>query len=99
MARGMAKRDRSTVGGSQSGSGVGGDDRDRQGQKIQDPESPWATGQRSEQAEEKGSIRRGSGLGSSAKSRPGSKLDTGARTGRGEDRLGRTRSGSRSKKK
>jgi hypothetical protein len=95
----MAKRGRNTVDGDQSGSGVGGDDRDRQGQRIQDPASPWATGPR-EAAAEKRSRRRGSGLGSSAKSRRGSAVDTGTRTGRGEDRRGRaTRSGSRSNKK
>jgi hypothetical protein len=95
----MARRDRDTRGGSQSGSGVGGDDRDRQGQRIQDPESPWATGTRDETAE-RPSVRRGSGLGSSAKARKGSGVDTGTRSGRGEDRLGRpTRSGSCSNKK
>ena len=95
----MAKRDRNTVGGDQSGSGVGGDDRDRQGQRIQDPESPWATGPREEAAATR-SLRRASGRGSSAKSSRGSVVDTGTRTGRGEDRRGRpTRSGSRSNKK
>jgi hypothetical protein len=95
----MAKRDRNTVGGNQSSSGVGNDDRDRQGQRVQDPESPWATGTR-EKTVERRSARRGSGLGSSAKSRRGSVVDTGTRTGRGENRLGKaTRSGSRSNKK
>jgi hypothetical protein len=95
----MARRDRDTRGGNQSGSGVGGDDRDRQGQRIQDPDSPWATGTRGEMTE-RPSLRRGSGRGSSAKARRGSRVDTGTRTGRGEDRLGRrTRSGSRSNKK
>ena len=41
----MKKRDRDTRDGNQSGSGVGNDDRDRQGQKSQDPESPYARGE------------------------------------------------------
>jgi hypothetical protein len=95
----MAKRGRNTTAGSQSSSGVGQDDRDRQGQRVQDPQSPWATGTR-EKTGARRSVRRGSGLGGSAKSRRGSVVDTGARTGRGEDRRGRaTRSGSRSNKK
>jgi hypothetical protein len=95
----MAKRGRSTEGGDQSSSGVGADDRDPQGQRIQDPDSPWATGLPPKRAP-RGSVRRGSGKGSSAKSRRGSTVDTGTRTGRGEDRFGRpTRSGSRKKRK
>jgi hypothetical protein len=95
----MPKRGRSTEGGDQSSSGVGADDRDRQGQRVQDPESPWATGL-PPKARRRGSVRRGSGKGSSAKSRRGSTVDTGTRTGRGEDRLGRpTRSGSRKNRK
>ena len=96
----MANRGRSTIDGDQSSSGVGADDRDPQGQRIQDPQSPWATGLPPKGEGPQRSMRRGSGKGSSAKSRRGSRVDTGDRTGRGEDRLGRpTRSGSRKNRK
>jgi hypothetical protein len=95
----MVRRDRDTLDGSQSGSGVGADDRDRQGQRIQDPDSPWAVSPPATRAK-RPSTRRGSGRGNAAKSSRGSVVDTGTRRGRGEDRLGRrSRSGSRSNKK
>jgi hypothetical protein len=95
MSRGRDTRD-----GDQSSSGVGADDRDRQGQRIQDTESPWARGEKRSgaegQADQKESRRTGS------KPRPdksgrGSTVDTGDRRGRGEKATGeKTRSGSRS---
>jgi hypothetical protein len=42
----MTKRGRNAQDGDQSSSGVGADDRDRQGERIQDPESPWARGEK-----------------------------------------------------
>jgi hypothetical protein len=91
---------RDTQGGDQSSSGVGGDDRDRQGQRVQDPASAHARGdQRSTTAKPKSQMEsRNTG----SKPRPdksgrGSTVDTGTRSSRGEDSLGRpTRSGSES---
>jgi hypothetical protein len=82
------RRDRDTQGGSQSGSGVGADDRDRQGQRVQDPDSVWATG-----------VKRGprETTEPAGKGRPnhGHQPDTGDRSSRGEDSNNRkTRSGS-----
>jgi hypothetical protein len=91
----MAKRGRHSRGGDQSSSGVGGDDRDRQGERIQDPESPWARG---EDRSAKPEPNRNTGSGARLdKSGRGSAADTGTRSSRGEDRGGRpTRSGSKS---
>jgi hypothetical protein len=93
----MTKRDRNTVDGDQSSSGVGADDRDRQGQRVQDPESPYARG---EQASGRSGSGRKRATGSTPrldKSGRGSTVDTGTRRGRGEKATGeRTRSGSRS---
>jgi hypothetical protein len=95
----MAKRGRSTVDGDQSSSGVGADDRERQGQRIQDPESPWARGakrSRGGKPSQKESRNTGSGP-RLDKSGRGSATDTGDRRGRGEKASGEpTRSGSRS---
>ena len=82
------RRDRDTREGDQSSSGVGADDRDRQGQRVQDPESPRATGVAA--AEPPAAPR---------KKAPnhGHQPDTGDRSARGEDHNNRrTRSGSRS---
>jgi hypothetical protein len=90
MARG-----RNTQGGDQSSSGVGADDRDRQGQRVQDPQSAWARGdERSVKAPEP----RNTGSGPRPdKSGRGSTVDTGNRESRGEKNTGEnTRSGSRS---
>jgi hypothetical protein len=91
----VAKRGRDSRDGDQGSSGVGADDRDRQGQRSQDPESPWARG---EERSEKPAPNRNTGSGPRPdKSGRGSVVDTGDRSGRGEDRLGRpTRSGSKS---
>ena len=94
---------RNTQGGDQSGSGVGNDDRDRQGQRVQDPDSAHARGdQRSVTTKPKNQMEsRATG----SKPRPdksgkGSTVDTGTRSSRGEDRKGRsTRSGSESGRK
>ena len=94
---------RNTRGGDQSGSGVGGDDRDRQGQRVQDPDSAYARGdQRSVTTKPKNQMEsRNTG----SKPRPdksgkGSAVDTGTRSSRGEDSQGRsTRSGSESNRK
>jgi hypothetical protein len=74
---------------------VGNDDRDRQGPKSYEPESPWA---RSEDRSPPPPPNTNTGSGPRPnKAGPGSAVDTGNRTGRGEDRLGRpTRSGSKS---
>jgi hypothetical protein len=96
----MNKRDRNTQGGDQSGTGVGNDDRDRQGQRVQDPESPYARGEnRSKTAKRKSQAEsRNTGAGPRPdKSGKGSVVDTGDRSSRGEDSQGRpTRSGSKS---
>jgi hypothetical protein len=89
---------RNTRGGDQSGSGVGGDDRDRQGQRVQDPESAYARGdQRSTTMKPKNQME-SRNTGSTPrpdKSGKGSTIDTGTRSSRGEDSKGRpTRSGS-----
>ena len=91
----MAKRGRDSRDGDQGSSGVGADDRDRQGQRVQDPESPWARGEdRSEKPEPSRNTGSGPRLDKSGR---GSAVDTGTRRGRGEDRQGRpTRSGSKS---
>lgn len=91
----MAKRGRNTQDGDQSSSGVGADDRDRQGQRVQDPESPWARG---EQRSKPPAPNRNTGSGPRPdKSGRGSQTDTGDRSSRGETRRGeRTRSGSES---
>lgn len=96
----MAKRGRSTIDGDQGSSGVGGDDRDRQGERIQDPESRWARGEKRSGAQKSQAARKRRRTGSRPrldKSGRGSALDTGDRRGRGEKATGeRTRSGSRS---
>jgi hypothetical protein len=91
----VAKRGRDSRDGDQSSSGVGGDDRDRQGQRVQDPESPWARG---EQRSKPPAPNRNTGSGPRLdKSGRGSTVDTGNRSSRGEDSRGkRTRSGSES---
>jgi hypothetical protein len=91
----MAKRGRDSRNGDQSSSGVGGDDRDRQGERVQDTESPWARG---EDRSAKPAPNRNNGSGPRPdKSGRGSAVDTGDRSSRGEDRQGRpTRSGSKS---
>ena len=91
----MAKRGRDSRDGDQSSSGVGGDDRDRQGERVQDPESPWARG---EGRSAKPAPNRNTGSGPRPnKAGRGSAVDTGDRSSRGEDRKGRpTRSGSKS---
>lgn len=94
------KRDRDTKGGDQSSTGVGGDDRDRQGQRVQDPESPRARGEdRSTSTKPKNQME-SRNTGSTPrpdKSGRGSTVDTGTRSSRGEDTKGRaTRSGSKS---
>jgi hypothetical protein len=91
----MAKRGRSTEDGDQSSSGVGADDRDRQGQRIQDPNSPWARGENRSPAP---APNRNTGSGPRPdKSGRGSQVDTGDRSSRGENSRGqRTRSGSQS---
>lgn len=91
----MARRGRDSRDGDQSSSGVGADDRDRQGQRAQDPESPWARG---EDRSAKPAPNRNTGSGPRPnKAGRGSAVDTGNRSSRGEDSLGRpTRSGSKS---
>jgi hypothetical protein len=91
----MAKRGRNTQGGDQSNSGVGADDRDRQGQRVQDPESPRARGEKRSPPPAP-NRNTGSGL-RPDKSGRGSEVDTGDRSGRGENSRGEsTRSGSES---
>jgi hypothetical protein len=96
----MAQRGRETREGDQSSSGVGGDDRDRQGQRIQDTGSQWARTEKRSGVEGKAdqSESRNTGAGPRLdKSGRGSTVDTGTRRGRGEKKTGRpTRSGSRS---
>src|SRR5687767_2284929 len=96
----MAKRDRNTEGGDQSSSGVGGDDRDRQGERIQDPDSPWARGEARSKPTKPASQAESRNTGAGPrpdKSGPGSLTDTGTRRGRGEKKDGTpTRSGSKS---
>jgi len=91
---------RNTRGGDQSSSGVGADDRDRQGQRVQDPESAYARGEdRSKTTKPKNQMEsRNTGSGPRPdKSGKGSTVDTGDRSSRGEDSKGRpTRSGSKS---
>ena len=91
----MAKRGRDSRDGDQSSSGVGNDDRDRQGQKSYEPDSPWA---RPEDRSAQPAPNRNTGSGPRPdKAGPGSSVDTGNRSSRGEDGLGRpTRSGSKS---
>jgi hypothetical protein len=91
----MAKRGRSTQGGDQSSSGVGIDDRDRQGERIQDPDSPRARGEKRSPAP---APNRNTGSGPRPdKSGRGSEVDTGDRSSRGENNRGkRTRAGSES---
>jgi hypothetical protein len=102
--KGSQKSDgRNTQGGDQSSSGVGGDDRDRQGQRIQDPDSAFARGDHrsttSKPKTQKESRNTGAGP-RPDKSGRGSTVDTGTRSSRGEDRQGRpTRSGSKSNAK
>jgi hypothetical protein len=93
----MSRRGRNTVDGDQSSSGVGADDRDRQGQRVQDPESPYARGEQAA-GRDAGAKRRSTGSGERLdKSGRGSTVDTGTRRGRGEKATGEsTRSGSRS---
>ena len=94
---------RNSQGGDQSSSGVGGDDRDRQGQRVQDPDSAYARGdQRSSTTKPKNQME-SRNTGSTPrpdKSGKGSTVDTGTRSSRGEDSKGRpTRSGSESNRK
>jgi hypothetical protein len=94
---------RDSRGGDQSSSGVGGDDRDRQGQRVQDPDSAYARGdQRSTTTKPKNQMEsRNTGSAPRPdKSGKGSTIDTGTRSSRGEDSRGRpTRSGSDSNRK
>lgn len=93
----MSRRGRNTEDGDQSSSGVGADDRDRQGQRVQDPESPWARGEQAEGRSAGGKRRSTGSHPRPDKSRRGSTVDTGTRRGRGEKATGEsTRSGSRS---
>jgi len=91
----MAKRGRDSRDGDQSSSGVGGDDRDRQGQRVQDTESAWA---RPADRSSKPAPNPNTGSGPRPdKAGRGSAVDTGDRGSRGEDSRGRpTRSGSKS---
>jgi hypothetical protein len=94
---------RNTQAGDQSGSGVGGDDRDRQGQRVQDPASAYARGdQRSTTTKPKNQME-SRNTGSTPRpdeSGKGSTIDTGTRSSRGEDSRGRPkRSGSDSNRK
>jgi hypothetical protein len=93
----MSKRGRSTEDGDQGSSGVGADDRDRQGQRVQDPESPYARGEQAEGRTASGKKRNTGSTPRPDKSGRGSAVDTGTRRGRGEKATGEsTRSGSRS---
>jgi hypothetical protein len=96
----MSRKGRDTRDGDQSSSGVGGDDRDRQGERIQDKESPWARPEKSAGTERKPDQSESRNTGSKPrpdKSGRGSTVDTGDRRGRGEKSTGEaTRSGSRS---
>ena len=94
----MTERGRSTKSGDQSSSGVGGDDRDRQGERVQDPESPWARGDERSPPPPP-NTNKGSGP-HLDKSGRGATVDTGDRSSRGEDSRGKsTRSGSESNRK
>jgi hypothetical protein len=97
------KRDRNTDGGDQSSTGVGADDRDRQGQRVQDPQSAYARGDQRSQSTRPRSQAESHDTGAGPrpdKSGRGSTIDTGNRSSRGEDAEGRaTRSGSRSNRK
>jgi hypothetical protein len=88
-------RGRDTKKGDQGSSGVGADDRDRQGQRIQDPQSAWARG---DERQPPPPAPRNTGSGPRPdKSGRGSTIDTGDRSSRGEKDTGEaTRSGSRS---
>jgi hypothetical protein len=102
--KGPRKSDgRNTKGGDQSSAGVGGDDRDRQGQRIQDPESAYARGDQRSTTDKPKNQMESRNTGSKPrpdKSGRGSTIDTGNRSSRGEDSLGRpTRSGSKSNAK
>ena len=94
---------RNTQGGDQSGSGVGGDDRDRQGQRVQDPDRAYARGDQRSTTAKPGNQMESRNTGSTPrpdKSGKGSTIDTGTRSSRGEDSSGRaTRSGSDSNRK
>ena len=94
---------RNSQGGDQSGSGVGADDRDRQGQRVQDPDSPYARGDQRSTTTKPKSQMESRNTGSAPrpdKSGKGSTIDTGTRSSRGEDSRGRpTRSGSDSNRK
>jgi hypothetical protein len=94
---------RHTQGGDQSGAGVGGDDRDRQGQRVQDPDSAYARGDQRSTTDKPRSQMESRNTGSAPrpdKSGKGSTIDTGTRSSRGEDSTGRpTRSGSKSNAK
>ncbi len=96
----MKKRGRNTTGGDQSSSGVGNDDRDRQGQRVQDPESAYARGDNRSTTTKPKNQMESRATGSKPrpdKSGKGSAIDTGTRSSRGEDSRGRpTRSGSES---
>jgi hypothetical protein len=96
----MNKRDRDTRGGDQSSTGVGNDDRDRQGQRVQDPDSPHARGEERSTSGKPSSRMESRNAGSGPrpnKAGRGSTVDTGNRSSRGEDGEGRpTRSGSKS---
>ena len=96
----MNKRDRDSRGGDQSSTGVGNDDKDRQGQRVQDPDSAYARGEnRSKTTKPKNQMEsRNTGSGPKPnKAGKGSTVDTGNRSSRGENSKGRpTRSGSKS---
>ena len=96
----MGRRGRDTRDGDQSSSGVGGDDRDRQGERLQDTDSPWARPQKRSGLRGKPDQQESRATGSTPrldKSGRGSTVDTGTRRGRGEKATGEaTRSGSRS---
>ena len=99
----MNKRDRNTEGGDQSSTGVGNDDRERQGQRVQDPQSAYARGENRSKTTKPESQMESRNTGSRPrpdKSGKGSTVDTGTRSSRGEDGKGRpTRSGSKSNAK
>lgn len=94
----MGRRD--TTAGDQSGSGVGADDRDRQGQRVQDPQSLWARPDQRSRSTRPRDQQESHATGSRPrhdKTGRGSTIDTGTRASRGEKATGeRTRSGSRS---
>ncbi len=97
------RRSRTTEGGDQSSSGVGNDDRDRQGQRVQDTESAFARGAKRSTTDKPKNQMESRNTGSRPrpdKSGKGSTVDTGNRSSRGEDSKGRpTRSGSKSNAK